>query len=305
MYIVCIIILLISLFLFFKTYQRNQSLKEIQSKNDLAKKELKQTNEKIQQKQEYLLELKNKEIKIKKELDDGFSEKKQALDLYYENLKQSSKNSFSLYKKDLDEQYLKVEQRYKDQIDKVLKEKTLVQQDLDQLKAVYKAATAARIKEQQEQEKLAFYCLKITDKQISDIQRLQQWKHELYDPSIVAKIIWSSYIMKATTELCNRVVGTKQTCGIYKITNLKTKQVYIGQSVNISDRFKNHIRCGLGIDASPTNKLYNNMQETGVWNFTFEVLQTCTRDKLNEKERFWIEMYQSDKIGMNLTKGNK
>ena len=47
------------------------------------------------------------------------------------------------------------------------------------------------------------------------------------------------------------------------------------------------------------------MQNTGVWNFTFELLEECPRDKLNEKERFWIEMYQSNKVGMNLTKGNK
>ena len=47
------------------------------------------------------------------------------------------------------------------------------------------------------------------------------------------------------------------------------------------------------------------MQQTGVWNFTFELLEECSRDKLNQKERFWIEMYQSNKVGMNTTKGNK
>lgn len=72
--------------------------------------------------------------------------------------------------------------------------------------------------------------------------------------------------------MCNRVVGSTTSCGIYKITNLVTEEIYIGQSVNISDRFKSHIKCGLGIDAPSTNKLYNNMQQYGVWNFTFEVL---------------------------------
>ena len=89
---------------------------------------------------------------------------------------------------------------------------------------------------------------------------MQQWKYNLYDPTIVAKIIWSSYIIKPTSNLCNRVVGSSQVCGIYKITNINTGDIYIGQSVNITDRFKQHIKCGLGIDASSTNKLYNNMQ---------------------------------------------
>jgi len=36
---------------------------------------------------------------------------------------------------------------------------------------------------------------------------------------------------------------------------------------------KQHCKCGLGIDASATNKLYNTMQKDGVWNFTFELLE--------------------------------
>ena len=135
--------------------------------------------------------------------------------------------------------------------------------------------------------------------------KLEYWKSSLYEPTIVAKIIWSSYIMKPTTDMCNRILGSSPICGIYKITNNQSGEIYIGQSVDIATRWKNHIKCGLGIDASSTNKLYNNMQEYGVWHFSFEVLQKCSRDKLNEKERFWIEMYQSNEVGLNVTKGNK
>jgi len=101
---------------------------------------------------------------------------------------------------------------------------------------------------------------------------MEEWKSELNDPSVVGKIIWSSYVIKATSDLCNRVVGSTSVCGIYKITNLATNDVYVGQSINIADRFKQHIKCGLGIDAPATNKLYSNMQEYGVWHFTFEIL---------------------------------
>ena len=60
--------------------------------------------------------------------------------------------------------------------------------------------------------------------------------------------------MKPTTDLCNRVLGSGSICGIYKITNKQTGDIYIGQSVNIADRWKQHVKCGLGIDASATNK---------------------------------------------------
>ena len=45
--------------------------------------------------------------------------------------------------------------------------------------------------------------------------------------------------------------------------------------------------------------------EDGVHNFTFELLEECPRDQLNEKERLWIEIYQTDSLGYNSTKGNK
>lgn len=47
------------------------------------------------------------------------------------------------------------------------------------------------------------------------------------------------------------------------------------------------------------------MQKDGVWNFTFELLEECPKELLNEKERFWIEMYQSNKFGLNTMKGNR
>jgi len=43
----------------------------------------------------------------------------------------------------------------------------------------------------------------------------------------------------------------------------------------------------------------------GIWNFTFELLEECSREQLNEKEAFWIEMYQAYDLGFNSTKGNK
>lgn len=227
------------------------------------------------------------------------------LNNYYQNLKQQTYKSFEQYSDLIDKYYEEKEKDFSIKIKQINKQREQIENQLFQIKNVYQAATAARLRQQEQQDKKMFYKLQISKKQISDISKLEEWKTQLYDPSIVSKIIWSSYIMKPTSDLCNRVLGSSIVCGIYKITNQLTGQIYIGQSVNIADRFKQHIKCGLGIDASSTNKLYNNMQEYGVWHFTFELLQKCLRDKLNEKERFWIEMYQSNKVGMNTTRGNK
>ena len=117
------------------------------------------------------------------------------------------------------------------------------------------------MREEKSKDSIKFYRIQLTNSQYNDIEKLEKWKNELYDPSIISKVIWSSYIMKPTSDLCNRLTEGKIITGIYKITSLVSGKVYIGQSVNISERIKQHVKCGLGIDASSTNKLYNLMQE--------------------------------------------
>lgn len=62
---------------------------------------------------------------------------------------------------------------------------------------------------------------------------------------------------------------------------------------------------GLGIDTPVGAKLYQAMKAEGVHNFTFELLETCPAAQLNEKEKFYIDLYQSKDFGYNSTIGNK
>ena len=92
--------------------------------------------------------------------------------------------------------------------------------------------------------------------------------------------------------------------GIYKITNNITNMTYIGQSKDIKTRWRDHMKCGLGIDTPAGNKLYAAMIQDGIENFTFELLETCLSNELDEKEKLYIELYDSYNFGYNLTKGN-
>ena len=91
------------------------------------------------------------------------------------------------------------------------------------------------LQEQKVKDQRDFYRLQIPKSQIQDIEFLQEWKNKLSNPSIVSKIIWSSFVIKPASDLCNRIITSNPCRGIYKITNIKTGQVYIGQSVNIAD----------------------------------------------------------------------
>ena len=81
-------------------------------------------------------------------------------------------------------------------------------------------------------------------------------------------LIWKTYYQKPMTNLCNNIIGLNTKCGIYKITNQLDDMCYIGQSVDIATRWKDHAKCGLGIDTPSNNKLYQAMIEDGLWNFS-------------------------------------
>lgn len=88
--------------------------------------------------------------------------------------------------------------------------------------------------------------------------------------------------------------------GIYKITNPNNK-IYIGKSKNIEKRwcfyktYNKHIR--------DQSKLYNSFQKYGVENHTFEIIEECTVEQLNEREIYWIQKLKCIEEGLNLTKG--
>ena len=85
--------------------------------------------------------------------------------------------------------------------------------------------------------------------------------------------------------------------GIYKITEKSTGFMYIGQSVDIARRFREHKlgKNNYGIDLV--------ISEKGVENFDFEIIEYCNPEFLNEKDKYWIKYYNSNKDGYNLRPG--
>ena len=82
--------------------------------------------------------------------------------------------------------------------------------------------------------------------------------------------------------------------GIYKIENLITNKIYIGQSTSIERRWKDHKNTAFNEnDKSYNYPLYKAIRKYGVDNFSFEVLEECEIEELNEKEKFYISKFNS------------
>jgi group I intron endonuclease len=88
---------------------------------------------------------------------------------------------------------------------------------------------------------------------------------------------------------------------IYQITNNINGKRYIGKTSkpSVLDRWKTHIS-----DSKRSNtKLYNAIKKYGIESFTIDIFE-CTgnisREKLNEREKYWIEVLEPE---YNMTKG--
>ena len=78
--------------------------------------------------------------------------------------------------------------------------------------------------------------------------------------------------------------------GIYKITSKTSGKVYVGQSINIKKRFYEHLyqafhREELGY----TSILHQAMRKYGAEDFYLEVLEECSAEELDNREKYWIE----------------
>lgn len=90
-------------------------------------------------------------------------------------------------------------------------------------------------------------------------------------------------------------------CGIYKITNLINGHSYIGQSICIEQRWKNHKHYNKEREDYP---LYRAFRKYGIDNFSFEIIEECEPNLLDEKEIYWINFYNTcSNNGYNQTSG--
>lgn len=178
----------------------------------------------------------------------------------------------------------------------------IAEQQLATLRAKADAAIAAAKREEEKLLEIDKYKILVTDLDLLEINRLREIAPYFRNARAIYKIIWESYYRNLTTEMVNRVVGAGSHTGVYKLTNLTNQKVYIGQAVDIGERFKQHTKCGLGID-TPSNMLYAAMTKDGVENFTFEVLEECERSQLNDREKYYIEFYRAQEYGYNMSRG--
>lgn len=92
--------------------------------------------------------------------------------------------------------------------------------------------------------------------------------------------------------------------GIYCIENLENNKKYIGFSSNIKRRWEYH-KCFLNNNNHDNQYLQASRNKYGMKNFIFYILEECEKEKLEEREIFYIKKYKTKNrdFGYNLSDG--
>lgn len=313
MQLVFIILLSVCLIgaLIYGLHERKLAKQTLQKNNEITEYNALQSNKKIELDEQIdalmrLADVKRNEIDYLRSQELSAMEDNKALvSQAFENYCDALDVKYEEKAAEFDELSLRLDEAYAEKQAKILAEIDNISNELEKIRLTRKSLIEAQIKEKEIQENKNFYCIIPTENDKDDIRRLERVKKDLHNPRILSMLIWQTFFQKAMTSLCNNVLGTTTVTGIYKITNLNNNMCYIGQAVDVAARWKDHAKCGLGIDTPQGNKLYAAMIEEGIWNFSWELLEKCDRKLLDEKEKYYIGIYQSKDFGYNTTKGNK
>lgn len=254
--------------------------------------------------QSNILFLKSQQDDVQNSLNLLKDQAQQSADIFYEQSMQIAEqrldtdlklkeDNFNKAQEAIEEEYLQILEDcvndFQEQIISKKVEMSEVSAELADLRNKLNSAIEQAKRQVEMEQHQDFYKLQLSQLDIQEIARIRSIIPYLRDAEPVNKVIYKVYYEKPYTDLVGRVIGSGVHTGIYKITNTQNQMCYVGQSVNLSDRWKQHIRRGVGADVPTRNKLYPAMLEIGPENFTFEVLEECPKDKLDEREQYWQE----------------
>lgn len=302
-----------------KIKKTNRINEEIEKQNkEIAKKnqQLKATSASLakqqQEEMEYLQKIeKDKSVLVAElaQLKERIAENDKSADeiiaLVNEKLdraKEEAKGHYKDAEHDYRTEYEKVMMESTKELEIILDEKMRQIDDISSQLQAWKAKQTAILEAQKAEEDKKLnadkYRVIISSADRMEISHLREIIPFFRNPRAINKCIWESYFRTPLKELSDRVMS-EDGSGIYKLTDLTSGQVYVGQSVNVKKRFAEHAKKSLGLEGVPNNKLYKAMSASGLENFTFELLEECPKAQLNDREKFYIDYYQSVEYGLN------
>lgn len=225
------------------------------------------------------------------ELEDSYQSKRDEINQYTRDMIDSSNQDIEMHKLILN-----------DELAKIIEDKIKIEDVLNDLKAKRQNTIKILKEEQKDKNELDYHKIIFTQNDLQDIKQLREIEQSIHNKDVLRKLIYKTYIEPPMGQMFSRV-GISDSPGIYKIENILDGKVYIGQSVNVKNRMRDHLKSAVGISTIANQIVHEAMNEEGIENFIFHLIDSCEREKLNDREKYWIDYYQSNDWGYNRTKG--
>lgn len=174
-----------------------------------------------------------------------------------------------------------------------------IQLELDNYKQKRQQINEEILRQRAINEQQDFYRINLTDAIVEDISVINSIREKLHKREYLDKMVYDNYVSKAVKETTKRVLKGRDPSGIYKITNIQTGEIYIGKSTGVATRWMNHIKSACGLEGVADSRFQRALKKYGIENWTFELLEEVPKDKLTEREKYYITFYESNKYGYN------
>lgn len=258
----------------------NDNINEIKRKGkEIAEQEVSEYKQQKYEEIKYRLETEEKEAKRK--IDYEINEYKKVLE-------ESNK--------EIEVQALKHQKELLDQLDILIDEI----KDYEKKREVINKQI---LMEREAKEKADFYRIVVSDYDIEDLKLISQIEQNFHNKEVLNRAVFDTYIKKPMSEMIKRVLEGRSPSGIYMITNTLTNEIYIGRAVSIDKRWQEHCKSCFNLGTIAHSTLHTRMAKEGIWNFTFQILEEVPKEKLSEREKYWINFYHSKDYGMNERQG--
>ena len=158
--------------------------------------------------------------------------------------------------------------------------------------------------EEELQNSINYHRIQLSNSDKEDIQYLLSIEENIHNKQLLYKLIWSEYLQKPFNKMINDCFGARVPKNvIYCIEQIDLKKKYIGKtSAEVSKRWTDHIKNSLNIGTIKRQPIHEALYKN--WdNFTFSILEEVKDEKLGDREKFYINFFQTDKYGFNIKSG--
>ena len=178
-------------------------------------------------------------------------------------------------------------------------EKYRIENEINEYKEKRDAINQDILRARALEEQQDFYRIQLDEISKKDLTVINSIRSEISKIDLLDKLLYDIYVKKPVDEMVKRVLGGRAPSGIYKITRLKTGEIYIGKSTDVKARWQQHVKSAFHCGTISHSILHTTMERDGVDQFTFELIEEVPKDKLGEREKYWIEFYDSKNYGLN------